>query len=1055
MVPEMYKCFRSFFLLVFLVCPLLVWSGPQETLRIEKQSFGFQVKSEAHGFRYQSRNSIQNARILRTSTAGEKVFIWEEGAPGRPQTRYLVESSTGKRSPILDASYLLKLRHDQFDPLQRTPNVIDLRTGPPIRVYIVQFHTQPLESYRQRIRELGGEVYGYLANYAHLVKMEDPVRDAVNALPFVRWVGAYQPAFRVEEFILENLGRAESVFPLLRYNIQLFYSDAAVKQGVGNRILALGGAVDSFDAGKHLIEATLTPEQLFELLNWDEVVFVDRWSPIETDMDVVREISGANTLETLTGYTGLGVRGEVLDSGFNTTHVDFASRPLIEHTPTDVTSHGSSTSGIVFGDGTGNALARGLLPDGQGIIADSGVVFVGPNRYTHTGELLESPYFAVFQTASVGSSRTLHYTTISMDTDEALFDFDILHCQSQSNALWRHSRPQAWAKNIVSGGGFRHFNTLDRSDDCWGCSTTGASIGPSSDGRIKPDLSHFYDSTFTVTSGSNTAYTNFGGTSGATPIICGHIGLFFQMWSEGVFGNTIDLGGTVFENRSHLSTAKAMMINSANQSDFSGSTHDMSRFHQGWGMPDVDKLYSLRSKMLIVDETDLIENLETRTYTVMVSPAEPEFRATLVYLDPPGLPASTQHRINDLSLRVTSPSGARFWGNHGLTDGNFSKTGGGPNQVDTVENVWVPTPEPGKWLVEVIAFEINQDSHVETPELDADFALVVSGVQATDPALTITLPDGLPAEVDADVPLDITVGIFEGSETLMPGSPTLYFRSYPNAPFTAIAMTSLGNDLYQATLPRSLCIDQPEFYFGATGHLGSDVVYPSGAPSGSFSIDVGKTQFFFTDDFETDQGWTSGAGDDDATSGFWERVNPLAKRTQPQTDHTPGAGQLAFITGQESDNGSSSENDIDNGKTTLISPLIDLQGVDAVIAYRRWFSNNFASTSPDDTLVVDISDDDGANWVNVETIGPTGPGTTGSWIYHEFLVSDFITPSSMVRVRFVASDTGNSSTVEAGVDDFQVKIFECVQTCSQALFEDKVAQWPFPNVLGLISLICD
>ena len=31
------------------------------------------------------------------------------------------------------------------------------------------------------------------------------------------------------------------------------------------------------------------------------------------------------------------------------------------------------------------------------------------------------------------------------------------------------------------------------------------------------------------------------------------------------------------------------------------------------------------------------------------------------------------------------------------------------------------------WTVEVIASEINEDSHVETPEVDADFALVVSG----------------------------------------------------------------------------------------------------------------------------------------------------------------------------------------------------------------------------------------------------------------------------------------------------------------------------------------
>lgn len=1014
------------------------------------------MQIEEHAFGYQSDHPIQNVRVLRTATPGEKVFIWEERVSNKlAKTRYVVESALGKRSAVMDASYAIKLRYDQFDPLQRTPDVIDLRTGAPIQVYIVQFHTQALESYRQQIRELGGEVYGYLANHAHLVKMEGNVHDAVAALSFVRWVGPYLPAFRVEEFILENLGRAEEVFPLLRYNIQLFQSETALKEGVGNRILALGGRVNSFDAGKHLIEATLTPEQLFEVLNWDEVVFVDRWSPIETDMDIVREIGGANALETLTGYTGLGVRGEVLDSGFNLTHVDFASRPLIEHTATNVTSHGSSTSGIVFGDGTGNAQARGMLPDGQGIVADSGVVFVGPNRYTHTGELLESPYFAVFQTASVGSGRTLQYTTISMDTDEALFDFDILHCQSQSNALWRHSRPQAWAKNIVSGGGFRHFNTLDRSDDCWGCGNTGASIGPSSDGRIKPDLSHFYDSTFTVTSGSNTAYTNFGGTSGATPIICGHIGLLFQMWSEGIFGNPITPGDTVFENRSHLSTAKAMIINTANQSAFSGSTDDMSRFHQGWGMPDLQNLYNLRSKMLIIDETDLIGNLETRVYTVSVAPGEPELRATLVFLDPPGLPASTQHRINDLTLRVTSPSGAVFWGNYGLSDGNFSKAGGRPNSVDTVENVWVDQPEAGEWLVEVIAHEINQDSHVETPELDADFALVVSGVQTVDPALTITLPNGIPTELDADVPLDLTVGIYNGSETLMPGSPMLYFRPSPGAPFTPAALTPLGNDLYQATLPRSLCIDQPEFYFGATGNLGTEVFYPSGSSAGTFSFAVGKTQFFFSDDFETDQGWTSGAGDDDATAGFWQRVNPLAKRTQPQTDYSPGPGQMAFVTGQEVDNGSSSENDVDGGKTTLISPVIDLLGVDAMIGYRRWFSNNFGSGSSEDAFLVDISGDDGLNWMNVETIGPSGPGTTGSWLYHEFRASDFITPSSEVRVRFVASDTGASSTVEAGVDDFEVKIFECVQTCSQALFNDKVGQWPFPDVLGLISLICD
>ena len=85
------------------------------------------------------------------------------------------------------------------------------------------------------------------------------------------------------------------------------------------------------------------------------------------------------------------------------------------------------------------------------------------------------------------------------------------------------------------------------------------------------------------------------------------------------------------------------------------------------------------------------------------------------------------HRINDLTLKVTSPSAVVYWGNNGLLEGNWSVAGGAANTIDTVENVFIQNPEAGVWTVEVIASEINEDGHVETPELDADFALVVSG----------------------------------------------------------------------------------------------------------------------------------------------------------------------------------------------------------------------------------------------------------------------------------------------------------------------------------------
>ena len=76
---------------------------------------------------------------------------------------------------------------------------------------------------------------------------------------------------------------------------------------------------------------------------------------------------------------------------------------------------------------------------------------------------------------------------------------DIAITQSQSNNGNRSSRPQAWAKNVISVGGVKHYDTLDTSDDAW---AGGASIGPAFDGRIKPDVSYWYDYIYTTTTGS-------------------------------------------------------------------------------------------------------------------------------------------------------------------------------------------------------------------------------------------------------------------------------------------------------------------------------------------------------------------------------------------------------------------------------------------------------------------------------------------------------------------------------------------------------------------------
>jgi hypothetical protein len=150
---------------------------------------------------------------------------------------------------------------------------------------------------------------------------------------------------------------------------------------------------------------------------------------------------------------------------------------------------------------------------------------------------------------------------------------------------------------------------------------------------------------------------------------------------------------------------------------------------QGWGLPSAKNLYDRRQKIRIVNQDRVLKELEEHVYTASVGPGETALRVTMTFMDRPGTTSSTVHRVNDVSLQVTDPTGtSKYFGNNGLTTGNWSVSGGTPDHVDTVENVFVPNPAPGTWTIRVTADDINADQHLETVEDDQDYALVVSGV---------------------------------------------------------------------------------------------------------------------------------------------------------------------------------------------------------------------------------------------------------------------------------------------------------------------------------------
>jgi hypothetical protein len=169
---------------------------------------------------------------------------------------------------------------------------------------------------------------------------------------------------------------------------------------------------------------------------------------------------------------------------------------------------------------------------------------------------------------------------------------------------------------------------------------------------------------------------------------------------------------------------------------------------------------------------------------------------------------------------------------------------------------------------------------------------------------------------------------------------------------------------------------------------------------------------------------------DDASTGLWTHGDPVGTAAQPENDHSP-AGSNCWFTGQGVVGGGLGDNDIDGGKTTLISPALDLSAGDAVISYWRWSSNTTGAEPNADVFVVDVRNGPAAPWVNVEVVGPAGDGTSGGWVQHEFVAGDFVAPTGAVQLRFVASDEGGGSLVEAAVDDLRITRLLCDAACQQ------------------------
>jgi subtilisin family serine protease len=286
-------------------------------------------------------------------------------------------------------------------------------------------------------------------------------------------------------------------------------------------------------------------------------------------------------------------------------------------------------------------------------------------------------------------------------------------------------------------------------------------------------------------------------------------------------------------------------------------------------------------------------------------------------------------------------------------------------------------------------------------------------------SLDFTYPDGLPSVIDSDGGSTIHVVVSGTVSAPIPDTGKLYYST--GGDYTEIPMTQTAPNEYDAVFPSFPCPSVVSYYFSAEAEDGQPDYDPYSAPDEAYSSNAwASAAYAFADDFETDHGWVP-HGSGGLSGGVWERGIPAGDGTLGDpTEDADGSGQC-YVTGL------AQGDDVDNGTAALYSPIMDGTDPDAYLGYWRWFSTTTTTVPPEDALVVRISDDGGATWTNLETVGPDTYAPGGRWVRREYVIADLpnVDNTDQIRLAFLATDNYPASTVEAGVDGVGVYTYGC------------------------------
>lgn len=285
----------------------------------------------------------------------------------------LFSLSPGITRADTEEGVFIYLKNESFDPLaggmaarseQRSPSSLAGTSLEGQGIYLLQFEGPVLDEWKEAVEQAGARLYGYIPDYAFIMRADPGTLEKVGDLPFVRWVGAYRPEYRRAQALSAASAELEETLSLTVQTLP----DADLGE-ISAMVERWGGSVQGTAADEisGYLQVELEAGLVEALAGLEEVLWVEPDLPMTLQNDVAAgDILQANNVRTSLGLYGRGQIVAVADTGLDTGTTgsgmsqDFRGRivsgrsmcePGLRTTWDDHDGHGTHVAGSVLGSG--------------------------------------------------------------------------------------------------------------------------------------------------------------------------------------------------------------------------------------------------------------------------------------------------------------------------------------------------------------------------------------------------------------------------------------------------------------------------------------------------------------------------------------------------------------------------------------------------------------------------------------------------------------------------------------------------------------------------------